>query len=326
MKGKIYITDRISDPSIELKELGSHLTKDPTNNVEVLMVWHQEITGDYLDNFPEVHTIIRYGVGYDKIDLDACGRRGITVCNTPDYCTEEVSDTALAFILNCSREITRYDFKSKSYSVGWQENVKQNIHRSKNTKVGFIGLGRTGGLTLKKVKYIGYDTCFYDPFLSPGYDKVFNTQRFDNLNDLLQTCDIVSLHCPSNKDTSGMINEVFIANMKEGSSLVNTARGNLVKDLSVLEKALRLNKLNMVCLDVLPQEPPSKEDSLIKAWQNNEEWIGGRLVINPHSSYHSIESGDEQRIKASKNALSALLERKPRYVVFASEKQNIETF
>ncbi len=316
MIGKIFITDRVVNPTIELKELGEYLTNNPEDNVQVLMVWHQEVTGEYLDKFSQLHTIIRYGVGYDKIDLEACRKRNITVCNNPDYCTEEVSDTAIAFILNCSREITRYDFKSKSYSIGWQENVKKNIKRSKDTTVGFIGLGRIGATTLKKINYLGYDTCFYDPYVSPGSAKVFNTRRFDNINDLLQNSDIVSLHCPLDSNTQGMINDAFISNMKEGSSLVNTARGSLIKDLSLIEKALREERLNMVCLDVLPEEPPNLNDSLIKAWIDGEDWIGGRLVINPHSSYHSIQSSVEQRIKASRSALLALLEKKHKYLVF----------
>ncbi|WP_299897255.1 C-terminal binding protein [uncultured Aquimarina sp.] len=315
MTGNIYITDRITNPTIESEVIGEYLTTDPTNNVEVLLVWHQEITEAYLANFPKVHTVIRYGVGYDKIDLQACSKRGVIVCNNPDYCTEEVSDTALTFILNCSREITRYDYKSKGYVSGWQENVKKDIKRNKETTVGFIGLGRIGSLTLKKAKYLGYDTCFYDPYITPGYAKIFDTNRLDTLDDLLMSSDIVSLHCPSNQNTIGMIDDSFINRMKKGSSLVNTARGNLLKDLSVIEKGLKSEHLNMVCLDVLPQEPPVEDHSLIRAWKNNEEWVSGRLIINPHASYHSIQSESEQRYKAAENALFALLDKKPKYIV-----------
>jgi len=315
MTGTIYITDRIINPTIELEELGDYLTDDPTNDVAVLLVWHQEITDAYLADFPNVHTIIRYGVGYDKIDLEACEKRGITVCNNPDYCTEEVSDTALAFILNCSREISRYNFKSKSYDLGWQENVKKQIKRNKDTTIGFIGLGRIGSLALKKTSYLGYDTCFYDPFVAPGYAKIFDTTRYDTLDELLSKSDIVSLHCPSNIDTIGMIDDSFINKMKKGSSLVNTARGNLIKNLDVILKGLKSEKLNMVCLDVLPQEPPLKNDPLIEAWKNNEEFVSGRLIINPHVSYHSLQSESEQRHKAAENALFALLDKKPKYIV-----------
>ncbi|WP_299253556.1 NAD(P)-dependent oxidoreductase [uncultured Aquimarina sp.] len=314
MIGNVYITDRIKNPTIEEQVLAEYLTDNPNDHIEVLLVWHQNITEEYLEQFPNVHTVIRYGVGYDKIDVQACLRKGITVCNNPDYCTDEVSDTALAMILNCSREITRYDAVSRFYTNGWQENVNKNISRNSETLIGFVGVGRIGSLTLKKAKYLGYQTCFYDPYASYGVAKVFETKRMNSLEELLGSCDIVSLHCPSNSETLGMVDDVFIDQMKSGASLVNTARGNLVKDLSVIERGLKSNKLNMACLDVLPQEPPL-DDSLIQAWKNHESWVSGRLVINPHSSYNSIQSEIEQRYKASENALTSLLDRNPKYVV-----------
>ena len=106
MKGKIVsITDHIVFPDIEKKILGANLSENLSKDSTILLVWHQLINAEYLDNYPLLKAIIRYGVGYDNIDLKECRKRGITVCNTPDYGVDEVADTALAMILSLTRKI-----------------------------------------------------------------------------------------------------------------------------------------------------------------------------------------------------------------------------
>jgi phosphoglycerate dehydrogenase-like enzyme len=311
---KILITDRISNPEIERSILGEHLTDIITDEVEVLLVWHKVVDSNYLNNFPNLKLIIRYGVGYDKIDLEECNKRNIIVCNNPDYCTEEVSSTAVAMILNTARNITKYDFEARHYSNGWQENVNKNLLRNSEQNIGFIGVGRIGSITLQQCNSLRFKTSFYDPYINCGYEKVLNSTRVDSLKQLLNSSDIISLHCPLNDSTKNIIDEKFISNMKKGSSLINTARGGLLKNLDIIEDALRSEHLNMVSLDVLPDEPPF-EHNLIKAWKNGESWLSGRLIINPHASYYSIQSSNEQRPNVANNALRFINGLKPLNIV-----------
>ncbi len=299
---KVSITDRIVDPEIEYEILGSYLSRTPDKDTTVLLVWHQAVDKEYLDNFPNLEAIVRYGVGFDQIDLDACNERNVVVCNNPDYCTEEVSDTAVAMILNCSRKLSCYNDQARLYKNGWQENTIPNINRISHQTVGVIGLGRIGTRTLQCCQAIRYKTQFYDPYLPEGSDKVFGTKKCDSLDELLGTSDIVTLHCPLNEKTKGLVDEKFLSKMKRGSSLVNTARGQLIKNLDDIYNALKSNHLEMVGLDVLPKEPPV-DDLLISAWRTREESLAGRLIINPHTAYHSIESALEQRRKAAETAL-----------------------
>ncbi|WP_252179837.1 C-terminal binding protein [Endozoicomonas sp. 4G] len=311
---KVFITDRIVNASIEKKILGDFLVSEPQKNITVLLVWHQIVDEEFLNDFPHAEVIIRYGVGFDKIDLEACRKRGITVCNNPDYCTEEVADTATAMLLNGARGVTRYNALAPHYRKGWQENVMPGIKRTSSIKVGFIGLGRIGSLTLKNCQAIGYQTQFFDPNIAEGYDKVHNTSRCYSLDELLSTSDMVSLHCPLNKHTMGMVNQEFINKMKPGASLINTARGQLVQDIEVIYQALKSHHLSYVALDVLPEEPPQPH-AIYDSWRRNEPWLAGRLIINPHAAYHSYESGQEQRKKAAKNALLAVTGKKPVNIV-----------
>lgn len=91
----VYITDYVENPDIEKKVLGNSISKKINKDVKVLLAWHKKIDSSYLDNFPNLVGIVRYGVGIDSIDLEEIKKRKLILCNTPDYGVDEVSDTAV---------------------------------------------------------------------------------------------------------------------------------------------------------------------------------------------------------------------------------------
>ena len=95
----VWITDYINNPSFEEQILGKILPDKKKHQAKVLLVWHQEINKEYISDFPNLKGVVRYGVGYDNIDINLLKRQGIVFCNNPDYGVDEVSDTALAMIL-----------------------------------------------------------------------------------------------------------------------------------------------------------------------------------------------------------------------------------
>ena len=139
---------------------------------------------------------------------------------------------------------------------------------------------------------------------------MINSNRVDYLDELLAVSDIISIHTPLTQETKGMIDRVFISKMKEGSSIINTARGALFQDLDLLYDAIKINKLHSLCIDVLPIEPP-QSCKLINAWRKSEHWLNGRVIINPHTSYYSQAAYKELRINAAKNALRIFNEEIP---------------
>ena len=301
---KVYITDYIENPDIERELLGDELSNEINDSIEIILVWHEKINKSFIDKLPNLKGIIRYGVGYDNIDLNYAASKNIIVCNTPDYGIDEVSDTAIAMILNISRGVSQYDFLSK-YQNNWQENTLKKLKRSSEYKLGIIGAGRIGGSVLLKAKSLGFKTFFYDPYTSRGHDKMLNAKQVNDLDELIEISDIISIHTPLTNETKGMVNEEFISKMKNSSSLVNTARGKIINDIDEFYTPLKTNKIYSLALDVLPDEPP-KESKLISSWKGGEKWLGGRLLINPHTAYYSKESFQEMRTKASKNALRIL--------------------
>lgn len=298
---KIYITDYIDNPDIEKVILKDELSNALDNNIEVLLVWHEHITKEYINKLPNLKGIVRYGVGYDAIDLEYARSKSIYVCNTPDYGTEEVSDTAIAMIMNVARGISRYDFQCRAYRDNWQENTITQIRRNSDYKLGVIGAGRIGGSVLLKANALRFDTYFYDPYVPRGYEKMIGAKRVETLEALLSECDIVSINCPLSSETLGMVDEKFISYMKDGASLINTARGGIIQDIDVFYEPLKSGKLSNVALDVIPHEPP-QESLLINAWRNREAWLDGRFILNPHTAYYSDKAYFEMRQKAASNA------------------------
>lgn len=313
---RVYITDKITNPDIEKEVLGDEISSELHENIEVLLVWHKKISNEFINKLPNLKAMVRYGVGYDVFqDLEYIKEKGIYASNTPDYGTEEVSDTALAMIMNIARGISRYDYQSREYEDGsWQTNTLKNIKRTSDYKLGIIGAGRIGGSVILKANALRFQTSFYDPYLSSGTEKMLGAKRFDNLDELLKSCDIISINCPLNKETNAMINEEFISKMKPGSSIINTARGGIVKDLDVFYEPLKSGHLNCVNLDVLPSEPP-ESGKMIDAWKAKEKWLDGRFIINPHSAFYSDKSYFEMRQKAALNVKRVLDGKKPINIV-----------
>jgi D-3-phosphoglycerate dehydrogenase len=303
--GSVYITDYIDNPNIERSILGDRLSQHLGEETRVILVWHERIDDAFLDKAPNLKGVVRYGVGIDNVDSEACRKRGIIFCNTPDYGTDEVSDTALCMILNILRGVTRYDHLCRDFGHTWQENVIGSLRRSSRQTLGVIGAGRIGGLVSLKARSLNIPVTIYDPYRESGYEKLLGVGRAYSLKELLLQADIVTIHTPLTSETEAMVNEEFIAAMKPGASLVNTARGRILRDLDVFYAPLRAGTVSCLGLDVLPTEPP-RPGKLIEAWKAREPWLNGRVVINPHTSYFSQESAEEMRSKTARNALRIL--------------------
>ena len=310
----IYITDYVQDPAIESKILGEHLTMKPSEEVKVLLVWHEHINKKYLEKFPNLTGIVRYGVGIDSIDLKEVKNRKLILCNTPDYGVDEVSDSALSMIMNFSRGTTEYNRLAKKLYDTWETNTIGNLRRIKDQHLGVIGAGSIGSSLILKAKAVGFNISFFDPYKESGFEKALGVNRYFNLDEMIKNSDILSFHIPLNEDTEGLIDENFISKMKDGSSLVNTSRGKILKNLDLLYDPLITGKINYVGLDVLPEEPP-QSGLFVDAWRNNDEKIVNKVLINPHTSYYSQESYIEMRQSAAQNALRIFTEKTPRNII-----------
>ena len=306
-KDIICVTDHIVNyEEVEEKILGDYFSKKLNNLATILLVWHKTIDENYLREYPNVRAIVRYGVGFDNIDLECCKRRKITVVNNPDYGIDEVADTALAMILNLTRNINGFQNFAKKNCNSWLgENISAKVYRTNTLKLGIIGFGRIGSSLGRKFAALSPYVSFYDPYLKSGTEKVFGFKRYFTISEILRTSDIISINTPLNEETKNMVDEDFIQQMRKGSYLINVSRGPIVKNSSIIYKALKDYHLQGYATDVWSNEPPLEEDILYNACLNNFKFQG-RVIINPHTAYYSETSIVECREKACKICLNLI--------------------
>jgi D-3-phosphoglycerate dehydrogenase/C-terminal binding protein len=279
------------------------------------MLYHFiSITRKTIDRLKKCRLIVRCGVGFDNVDRVFAREKGIDVANVPDYGTEEVADSAIGMALTMMRGVHYMNSRCQRKEGPWIYEQVQPIHRLRGQTFGIVGLGRIGSAAALRAKALGFEVVFYDPYVVDGKDKSLGVKRLETLEELLETSDIVSMHCLRSPETQHMINRGNIGLMKKGAYLVNTARGGVIAADAVLW-AIETEHLRGAALDVLETEPPADDDPLMMAWRNPSHPAYDRVIINPHAAFYSEEGLDDMRIKGSQNCRRVLLGQAPRNVV-----------
>lgn len=303
----VAVTDHIKDFSIEKNLLGDYFDNQLSKKTTIILVWHKEINEAFFREHPKVRAVVRYGVGYDNIDIEFCKKNNIIVANTPDYGVDEVSDSALAMILYLTRKIGTLENLAQEDNNYWLgKEINLNMRRINTLSLGIIGLGRIGGSIAKKFLPFSKNIGFFDPYLPNGYEKVYGINRYYDLAEILENSDIVSVNTPLTKETNGLINKEFLKQMKKGSYLINLSRGPIVENKDDILNSLLSNELEGYGTDVWTNEPPLSIDTLQIAWKENKKDLKGRLIVNPHTAYYSKEALEESRSKACTTCLKII--------------------
>jgi D-3-phosphoglycerate dehydrogenase len=232
-----------------------------------------------LGRLPALRVVATCSVGFDHIAYEEAERRGIWVCNVPDYCVEEVADHSLALVLALLRGVVELD---RSVRAGhWDWTAAGKLRRLRGTRLGVIGFGRIGRALAARAAALGFEVWATDPAV-PAEAITAAGVRPARLQELLESCEAVSLHLPLTPETESLIGEAELALMPPGAVLVDTARARLV-DLDALVRALESGRLGGAALDVLPTEPPTAQTPAPQA---------PRLVVTPHAAWYSAEAED----------------------------------
>ena len=261
---------------------------------EAIIIWQNAIiTEKSISKMANCKALIRNGVGYDSVDINAAARTGIPVCNVPDYGTEEVADHAIALTLALTRQLFSLDAEAKK--PGWKLVAKDKLRRTSTLTFGVVGLGRIGTATALRAKALGFNILFYDPYLPSGTEKAIGIKRARSLNGLLKTSDVVSIHCPLNEETHYLIAEQELSLMKPSAYLVNTARGGIIKKKAVLS-ALHKGVIAGAGLDVIEDEP----------LKTKTEARTPNLIATCHAAFCSHEGMIEMRTTSARIAKQAV--------------------
>lgn len=238
--------------------------------------------------------IVRYGIGYDNVDVEAARARGIPVVNIPEYCIDEVADHTLAMILAITRQVVPHD--RKVHGGGWGLASDVGSFRTLAGSVcGVVGFGRIGRGVVRRLVAFGGRVLVADP-VAPEVDVRASGAEPATLERVLAESDVVTLHCPSLPATRGMIDRTALGRSKRGMILVNLSRGDLV-DPDALVAALDDGHVSAAALDVFTPEPIPQGHPIL-----------GRpnVLLAPHIASVSPAAVRRLRSSAAELALAAL--------------------
>ena len=276
---------------------------EATDGLMIFRFWVSEAD---LARFPKVRAIVRMGVGYDRIDREAAARRGILICNVPDYGTTEVANHAIALAGALARGLIHHHEHQRRPNPVWFVIKDPAIRRYSNTTFGILGLGRIGTAVALRAKALGYRVVFYDPKLPNGTDLALGIERAASLEALLGQSNILSVHTPLTRETAGMLGAAQFAALPPGAVVINTARGGTM-DFDALEAALRSGHIAAAGLDVMDVEPPVEPvHSLLRAYRDRDPALEGRLIVTPHSAFWTPDAEWDIRIKSAETMAAAL--------------------
>ncbi|WP_028537131.1 D-2-hydroxyacid dehydrogenase [Paludibacterium yongneupense] len=233
-----------------------------------------------LQDLPQLKLIAVAATGVNHIDLAACRERGIAVCNVAHYGDDTVAEHAFMLLLALMRNLPAYQ---RDVAAGVWQNAAQFCHfgapiRDLNgARLGIIGNGGIGQALAARARAFGMTVSFGERKGAPA-----TRSGYVDFETVLSECDVISLHCPLNDATRGMIGESELQRMKGGAILINTARGGLV-DEAALVAALKYGRLGGAGFDVLSEEPPVKGNPLLAAHLPN-------LIVTPHVGWASREA------------------------------------
>jgi D-3-phosphoglycerate dehydrogenase / 2-oxoglutarate reductase len=245
--------------------------------VGLLVGTETEVRAADLDRLPVLQVVATCSVGFDHVDVEEAERRGIWVCSVPDYCIEEVADHALALVLSLLRGVVVLDREVRA--GGWDWRAAGELRPIRGSRLGVVGLGRTGRALVEKAATLGFEVWGTDPALSAEEVEAAGA-RPASLRELLAACHAVSLHVALTPETEGLLGAEELALLPDGAFLVDTARPQLV-DLEALRRELESGRLGGAALDVIPVEPPTEADPA-PAWP--------RLIVTPHVAWYSAEA------------------------------------
>jgi glyoxylate reductase len=268
---KIAATQRLPgsawDELPEVELLTEWPPSGPLSGVEALVAVVARVGAAELDLLPDLRLVANYGVGYDTVDVAACRERGIAVTNTPGVLDAAVADLTLALILACRRHLVASDrfVREGRWRRGWARPELLGRDLAGST-LGLVGMGRIGSEVARRAEAFGMQLIFHRR--SGGLA----------LDDLLRSADVVSLHVPLTEETRGLLSRERLALLRDGASLINTARGAIVDEEALVDELVS-GRIS-AGLDVFADEPRVPERLLALA----------NVVLTPHIASATAET------------------------------------
>jgi len=248
---------------------------DAVRGADVAVVQFAPLTASAIDGLAEGAAIIRYGIGFDNLDIAAANARGVPAGYVPDYCIDEVADHTVALILTQLRKVVPLDASVRAGQ--WAAvAVAKPLASYRETTVGFLGFGQIARAVADRLRPSGFRFIAADPMLDAKSAAALGVEPVDP-ETLVEQADILSLHAPGTPQTNKFVNAERLSRMKPNVFIVNTARGALI-DEPALAEALKAGRIAGAALDVFQAEPLPLDSPLRDA---------PNLILTPHAAWYS---------------------------------------
>ncbi len=283
-----------------------HYARGPLNEAQILALvgdFDGIICGD--DNFtravlqkalPRLKFLSKYGIGVDKIDVDAATELGIPLFFTPGVNHTTVAEHVFALLLAMNRQLI--ECVEITRNCKWK---RPTGHEIMDKTLGIIGLGRIGKEVAIRAKAFGMNLVGFDVYWPQEFADQYGIQRVNTVEEMLPIVDVLTLHCNLTEETRDMLNTETLAKMKDGALVINCARGEVVNTTAMVN-ALNSGKIGGYGTDVLDEEPPRENHPLL---------LSKKCICTPHIGSRTYESVVRQATKAVTNLKLAFEGKEP---------------
>lgn len=292
--GETTVYDRSSDDQVVERAQGA----------QVVLTNKAALDRSAIERLPDLEYIGVLATGYDVVDVDAAGERGIPVTNVPTYGTWAVTQMVFAHLLNLTQHVAHH---SDTVKAGrWAESPDwcywdYPLVELAGLTMGVLGYGRIGQNTACVAQAFEMDVIAHDPFVESS---PIEGVRMVDLDTLFRESDVITVHTPLTPETEGMVDAELLGKMKRTAFLINTSRGQVIDEADLAE-ALNSGRIAGAGLDVLAKEPPEPDNPLLHA---------RNVYITPHISWATRSSRARLMHTAVEN-VRAYLEGRPQNVV-----------
>src|SRR5919107_310242 len=313
MLEKVLVTRKIPDAGLQLLEgfdvtilsesppERGDLLEAARGTAGILATVTEKIDAELMDAAGDnLKVVANMAVGYDNVDLEAANERGVVVTNTPEVLNETTADTAFMLLLAAARRLGEAERLLRS--GGWEAWGPMQLTGPDvwGKRLGIVGFGRIGQAVARRARGFEMDVVYHDQFQNEGAERELGARYLD-LNELLGTCDFISVHTPLTDETHHLIGATELDRMKPETVLVNTSRGPVVDEASLAD-ALAEDRIFAAGLDVYEEEPEVHPRLL--ELEN--------VVLAPHIGSASVETRDKMAVLAAENIVAVLSGEEPK--------------
>ncbi|MBE9509445.1 MAG: C-terminal binding protein [Bacteroidetes bacterium] len=275
-------------------------------DADIVLTNMADFTAEVMDGLENVKVLLRHGIGYDKVDVEAATRNGIIFANEATASSDDVAEHAIMLILETFRKKKLQDkvLKRWIYSREWSSEDIYPMHRMKGKTLGIIGCGNIGSLVLKKMSGFGMKILVSDPYLSEERYKELGIEHVP-FDDVIKESDIITIHVPVTNETRGMFHLEKFRLMKKTAVIINTARGPVLSTDDLIT-ALKTGIISGAGIDVYETEPPHPDSEIITM---------DNVILSPHIAWYSEEGGWDIRYMIMDDVKSFIEGKPPKFVI-----------